>query len=98
MRPVLVTLLADKTVDVRSSVAILFASRKDSVCAKALYDLLAQEEKLEPWRQSNLVQALQTITGSYFGFIPGTISAGSARRTSLDQFARWISEHVRESQ
>jgi HEAT repeat protein len=98
LRPVLVRLLADKVLNVRSSVAIMFASRKDAVCAKALYDLLAQEEKLEPWRQSNLVQSLQTMTGSYFGFIPGTISAESARRASLEQFARWISETARESQ
>jgi len=44
--------------------AILFATQKDAVCAKALYDLLTREEKLEPWRQSNLVQALQTMTVS----------------------------------
>ncbi len=98
LRAVLVRLLADKAVEVRSSVAILFATRKDAVCAKALYDLLTQEEKLEPWRQSNLVQALQTMTGSYFGFAPGTISTESARRASLDQFARWISETARESE
>ena len=98
LRAVLVRLLADKAVEVRSSVAILFATRKDAVCAKALYDLLTQEEKLEPWRQSNLVQALQTMTGSYFGFVPGTISTESARRASLDQFARWISETARESE
>ena len=98
LRAVLVRLLADKAVEVRSSVAILFATRKDAVCAKALYDLLTQEEKLEPWRQSNLVQALQTMTGSYFGFVPGTISKESARRASLDQFARWISETARESE
>jgi HEAT repeat protein len=92
LRPVLIRLLADKALDVRSSVAIYFATRQDAVCAKALYDLLATEGKLEPWRQSNLVQALQTMTGSYFGFIPGTISTESARRASLDHFARWISE------
>jgi hypothetical protein len=98
LRPVLVRLLADRAVEVRSSVAILFATRKDAVCAQALYDLLAQEEKLEPWRQSNLVQALQTMTGSYFGFIPGTISTQSARQGSLEHFARWISETTHESQ
>jgi HEAT repeat protein len=98
LRPVLVRLLSDKAVEVRSSVAILFATRKDAVCAKALYDLLTQEEKLEPWRQSNLVQALQTMTGSYFGFIPGSISTESARQASLDRFARWISETAPESQ
>jgi len=98
LRAVLVRLLADKAVEVRSSVAILFATRKDAVCAKALYDLLTHEEKLEPWRQSNLVQALQTMTGSYFGFVPGTISAESARRASLDQFTRWISETARGSE
>jgi hypothetical protein len=84
-------------VDVKSSVAIYFATRQDAVCSKILYDLLAQEEKLEPWRQSNLVQALQTMTGSYFGFVPGTISTESARQASLDRFARWISETTRES-
>ena len=97
LRPVLVRLLSDKAVEVRSSLAILFATRKDAVCAKALYDLLTQEEKVEPWRQSNLVQALQTMTGSYFGFIPGTISTESARQASLDRFARWISETAPES-
>jgi HEAT repeat protein len=98
LRPLLIRLLTDKALDVRSSVAIYFAARQDAVCAKALYDLLAQEDKLEPWRQSNLVQALQTMTGSYFGFIPGTISTESARRASLAHFASWISETQRESQ
>lgn len=101
LRPVLVKLLTDKSVDVRSSVVILFATRKDAACTLSLYDLLAHEaheEKLEPWRQSNLVQALQTLTGSYFGFIPGTISTESARRASLEEFARWISNNARGSQ
>ena len=65
---------------VMSSVATLFATRKDAECARVLYDLLTREEKLEPWRQSNLVQALQTMTGFYFGFIPGTISTESSRQ------------------
>jgi hypothetical protein len=60
--------------------------------------LLVQEEKLEPWRQSNIVQSLQTLTGSYFGFIPGTISTASARQASLNQFAHWISENAHKSQ
>ena len=98
LRVVLVALLGDNALNVRSSVVILFAARKDPVCAKALYDLLAEEEKLESWRQSNLVQALQTLTGSYFGFIPGTISTESARRAALDQFARWILEKARAHQ
>jgi hypothetical protein len=63
-----------------------------------LYDLLTQEEKLESWRQSNLVQALQTLTGSYFGLIPDAISTESARRAALDQFGRWISEKARACQ
>jgi len=51
-----------------TSVTIPFASRKDKVCSKAPYDLLAQEQKLEPCRQSDLLDALETMTGSYFGF------------------------------
>lgn len=97
LRPQLVRLLTDEAIDVRSTVTIRFADRKDTVCAQALYGLLAQEQKLRPWQQSNLVQALQNMTGSYFGFVPGTISPESARRASLDQFAHWISENVHES-
>jgi HEAT repeat protein len=98
VRPALVTMLSDKSADVKSTVAIYFASHEDVVCAKALYELLVQEEKLEPWRQSNIVQSLQTLTGSYFGFIPGTISTPSARQASLNQFAHWISENAHKSQ
>jgi HEAT repeat protein len=98
LRPQLVRLCTDQAIDVRAWITILFADRKDTVCAKALYGLLAQEQRLEPWRQSNLVQALQNMTGSYFGFVPGTISSEPARRASLDQFAQWISENRHESQ
>lgn len=96
VRLVLVKFLADPAVEVRSFVVVLFASRKDPVCANALYDLLANEQTLESWRQSNLVQALDNLTGSYFGFVPGTISSPSARRVSLRQFADWMAQNVRK--
>lgn len=66
LRPVLVKLLTDKSVDVRSSVVILFATRKDAACTLSLYDLLAHEEKLEPLRQSNLAAGSADFDGFLF--------------------------------
>ena len=93
VRPALVKLLDDPSIPVRSWVATLFAAREDKVCAKALYDLLVHEELLEAWRQSNVVQAMNTLSGSYFGFTPGTISTPEVRRASLERFAHWIAEN-----
>ncbi len=77
----------------RSSIAVLFASRNDKVGARAIYDLLAHEDVLEGWRQSNVVQAMQTLTGSYFGFTPGTISTPEVRRAALERLAAWITDN-----
>jgi len=93
IRPVLVAMLADQSLDVKSTVAIFFAARNDGISTKAIYELLSQEDQLEPWRQSNIVQAMNTLTGSYFGFTPGTISTPSARRENLQRLAKWMQQN-----
>jgi hypothetical protein len=62
--PVLVPMHADESLDVQSTVAIFFAERNDGISAKAIYDLLLREDHLEAWRQSNIVQAMNNLTGS----------------------------------
>jgi hypothetical protein len=58
----LVLLFSDADVGVRADVAVAMASRMDCVSAPALLALVTQEEMLEPWRQSNVVQAINTLT------------------------------------
>jgi hypothetical protein len=62
-KPLLVP-LSDADVGVRAGVAVAMASRMDRVSAPALLALVTQEEMLEPWRQSNVVQAINTLTGT----------------------------------
>jgi hypothetical protein len=47
---------------------------------------------MEPWRQSNVVQAIHTLTGTCFGLVPGTPSP-EARLRALTDLARWIEAH-----
>lgn len=93
VRPALIRLLSDPVIDVKAYAAQTFAYRKDTVCGEALLQLLADEQKLVNWQQSNTVQAVQNLTGSYFGFQPGTVSEPEARRVSLQKFAAWIREN-----
>ncbi len=69
--------------------------RQDPVCARTIYRLLEQEDKLEPWRQSNILQAMQTLTGSSFGFSLGTISTPDVRKAGLAQLDHWIQDSVK---
>jgi hypothetical protein len=92
-RPSITPLLSDTDENVRADVATAMASRGDRTSAPALLTLVKREETLEPWRQSNVVQALHTLTGSYFGLTPGTPSAAAVRSKALTDFARWIEEH-----
>jgi hypothetical protein len=69
------------------------ASRKVRASAPTLLALVAEEEKLEPWRQSNVIQAIHPLTGGYFTLTPGTPSSPGLRQKALQDFARWIEEH-----
>ena len=44
-------------------------------------------------RHSNVVQAIQTLTGTYFGLTPGTPSPPAVRRKAVTEFSKWIREH-----
>jgi HEAT repeat protein len=96
-RSAMLTLLADAEVGVRADIAAAAAARKELASAPVLLALIEQEEsRLEPWRQSNVVQAIHTLTGSYFGLTPGTPSPLAVRTEALADFAAWIREHPAE--
>lgn len=92
-RPSIMPLLSDSDIGVRADIAGAMASRKDGASAPTLLALVADEEKLEPWRQSNVMQAIHSLTGGYFGLTPGTPSSPPLRKKALDDFARWIKEN-----
>lgn len=92
-RAALIRLLSDPVIDVKAYAAQIFAYRKDKACGEALLQLLADEQKLVNWQQSNVVQAVDNLTGSYFGFQPGTPLDPEARKVSLQKFAAWIREN-----
>ena len=88
-------LLSDADVGVRADVAVAMASRMDRVSAPALLALVTQEEMLEPWRRPNVVQAINILTGTYFGLTPGTPSP-AVRTKAVTDFGQWIKEHPPE--
>jgi hypothetical protein len=93
-RPSIEPLLTDPEMAVRADVAVAMASRKDVTSAPVLLALARQEENMESWRQSNVVQAIHTLTGTYFGLVPGTPSPSPAvRDKALTDFALWIQTH-----
>lgn len=93
VRSSILPLLSDSDIGVRADIAGAMASRKDRASAPTLLALVAEEEKLEPWRQSNVMQAIHSLTGGYFGLTPGTPSSPPLRKKALDDFARWIKEN-----
>jgi hypothetical protein len=84
---------SSEDVTVRADVAIGMASRQDRACGPAFLDLVRREDTLVNWRQSNLVQAIQSLTGTYFGLTPGTPSPPDVRRRAIDEFALWVKDH-----
>src|SRR5262245_35038802 len=93
VHPALVRLLTDRDLAVRYEAAVSLARRQDMACAAALLDLARHEETLEEWRRSNVIQAIQTLTGSYFGLSPGEPSTVEVKNRALEQFERWIAEN-----
>ena len=93
VRSSIMSLLSDTDIGVRADISAAMGSRKDRASAPTLLALVAEEEKLEPWRQSNVVQAIHSLTGGYFGLTPGTPSSPELRQKALRDFARWIEEH-----
>lgn len=92
LRPDLVALLNDPNARVRYQVAVCFASRKDDVCARALLGLL-REKGLEEWIYSNVIQSVNTLAGSYFGYSLDQPPTSRTNQAAADRFAAWIKEH-----
>ncbi|MDP2652547.1 MAG: HEAT repeat domain-containing protein [Candidatus Omnitrophota bacterium] len=98
VRPSLVAVLSDPARDVRYYAAILLAEIKDKACAPVLLELL-KDGSMEEWRHSNVVQAVNNLTGSYFGYYNG--SDGWQPTTEQNQkaiaaFAKWIEDNPHE--
>jgi hypothetical protein len=89
-RPLMIPLLSDADIGVRADVAVAMASRMDRVSAPILLALLPHVDTLEPWRQSNVIQAVHTLTGTYFGLTPGTPLPPPVRDKAMADFAEWI--------
>lgn len=96
VRPYLVKMLSDKDINVRSFVAIVFAHRKDKVCAHTLLELLKNEE-MDQGSHSNIVQAINNLTGSYFGYSFGSDAwqpSTENNQKAIARFSKWIKENI----
>ena len=89
------TLLEDPDLEVRLECVILLARRKDVACAPALLELL-KNEKLDELSHNRLVQAMQDMTGEYFGYHVGSDAwqpTTANNKAALDKFSKWIEQH-----
>lgn len=95
LRPGLLTLLNDADRQVRFNTALVFASRRqDKAAAPALLALL-REGKLERGYHSTAVQAMHTLTLSYFGYKLDEPPGSAANAAAMDAFASWIEKSGR---
>jgi HEAT repeat protein len=95
LRPSLIALLNDRDAMVRFDVGIYFASRDDDVSASSLVKLM-RDGVLEGGYNSTVVQSLRTLTGSYFGYDLSLPPNATTNQAALDNFEKWIKEHVHE--
>ena len=96
IREVLVSLLSDPFINIRTAAAFCFARRKDPVCALPLLELV-QNDELDSGKHSGTVQAIQNLTGSSFGYSSGP---GASRpqtpgnKKATRRFAAWIEKNI----
>jgi HEAT repeat protein len=88
-------MLDDPDRQARLNVAEMLAWRRDRACAPALL-ALAQDDTLQEWEHSSVVQAINNLTGSYFDYTIG--SAGwrpttAQNRAAIRRFAQWIRDN-----
>jgi HEAT repeat protein len=94
MRRGLVVRLADEDAKVRAEAAECFAWHKDPVCARALLDLL-QDPALDRTTHSRVVQAIHTLTSSYFGYHVGSDAwepTTKNNKAAIARFAEWVAK------
>ena len=88
----LVSLLSDKDSSVRIELVCNFAWKKDKVCSEAMRDLLI-DESLDEWTHSRIVQAMQTLSGTYFGYHIGSDGwkpTTENNQKAIKKFEEWI--------
>jgi hypothetical protein len=91
VRPALITLLADKSVEVRLSVAQSFASNGDKVCAPTLLELL-QDKSVNNYQNHRywLWHSVRTLSG-----IDSPDHNGSnAEQAAIRKFAEWVEKNA----
>ncbi len=96
VRPALITLLHDPSTKVKLFTAICLAQRKDTACASTLLELL-KDDSLDHPNHSNVVHAMQDLTGTYFGYHFGSDAwkpTTENNRRAIKQFAKWIKNNV----
>lgn len=91
VRPRLVTLLHDRVRTVRYDVALSFAAKRDVVCAPALHELITGGQ-LEQGMTRSLVEAMQTLTGTYFGYERDELPETRTNRAAMRRFAAWFEQ------
>jgi len=100
VRPHLVKLLRDSNKTVRLFVAVVFAQRKDKVCASILLELI-KDDSIEESYHSNVYQAINNLTGSYFGYYHGSDGwkpSTPANRAAIDRFEKWVRDNAERSE
>lgn len=86
-RAVILPLLNDQNQDVKAYIAVLFAHRKDRACAQALLDLV-KDETLDQAARSNVIHAIQNLTGSTFGYYIG--NGYRENRAAIRKYEEWV--------
>jgi HEAT repeat protein len=95
VRPALITLLADKNVDVRLSVTNSFVWNGDKVCARTLLDLLhdksiRQGVAAEYWDERWLWDAVWRLSGIDSPYLKGA----DAEQAAIRKFAEWVKKNA----
>ena len=94
VRPVLVSMLADSSMRVRSITARCFAQRKDMVCARTLFELL-KDTSMDKLKQHDIVQGIHSLTGSYFGYYSDACEPTTTnKKKAIRRFADWVEKNA----
>ncbi len=96
IRPTVVSLLSDPNLEVKCFVARCFAQRKDKVCARTLLEL-AKDTSIDQLQHSNIIQAIHSLTGSYFGYHIGSDAwrpTSENNKKAIEEFGRWIQKQA----
>jgi HEAT repeat protein len=95
-REVILPLLQDEDREVRAYVAGLLACKKDAACAACLLTLV-KDESLDESAHSNIVHAIENLTGSSFGFYTGSDAwkpTTANNRAAIEAYEAWIAKHA----